>query len=262
MEAAMPTITLRLDDATKEELEALARSRGQSLSDLIRSALDGLLMRNKDEDRLDITPRSLTAVERQQLALLHRILARVVGDDNDVDGDKAYQLERAQVLEEGFVGEYSMEFCGISPELSARDSKFVVDVLDLFRIVTFSIMKLEADGVEFGEDLARAPPALYASMDSTPTTLVRGTCSPTPAISSTRNVGRNCSTRSPPRTIAETRTRAGQTCTGGCSTSTPRSKPSGATAAFATTLISSASMSSSTSPTRRSIPITADRKGQ
>jgi uncharacterized protein YfbU (UPF0304 family) len=156
MEAAMPTITLRLDDATKEELEALARSRGQSLSDLIRSALDGLLMRNKDEDRLDITPRSLTAVERQQLALLHRILARVVGDDNDVDGDKAYQLERAQVLEEGFVGEYSMEFCGISSELSARDSKFVVDVLDLFRIVTFSIMKLEADGVEFGEDLARA----------------------------------------------------------------------------------------------------------
>jgi hypothetical protein len=156
MEVVMPTITLRLDDVTKEQLEALARSSGQSLSDLIRSALDGLLMRNTDEERLDITPRSLTAVERQQLALLHRILARVVGDDNDVDGDKEYQLERARVLEEGFVGEYSMEFCGISPELSARDSKFVMDVLDLFRIVTFSVKKLEADGVGPDEDLARA----------------------------------------------------------------------------------------------------------
>jgi hypothetical protein len=149
----VPTITLRLNDTTKNELDALARSRGQSLSDLIRSALDGLLLRDTDENRLNITPRSLTAVERQQLALLHRILARVVGDDNDVDGDKAYQLERAQVLEEGFVGEYSKEFCGMAPELSARDSTFVLDVLDLFRVVTFSMNKLESDGVDIDEDL-------------------------------------------------------------------------------------------------------------
>ena len=95
-------------------------------------------------------------MERQQLALLHRILARVVGDDNDVDGDKAYQLERAHVLEEGFVGEYSQEFCGIAPELSASDSKFVLDVLDLFRIITFSMKKLESDGATIDEDLRRA----------------------------------------------------------------------------------------------------------
>lgn len=152
----MPTITLRLDDATKEQLEALARGRGQSLSDLIRSGIDGLLMRNEDDDRIDIAPRSLTAVERQQLALLHRILARVVGDDNDVDGDKAYQLERAEILENGFIREYSNEFAGIYPELSARDSEFVVDVLDLFRIATFSIEKLRADGVELDEELASA----------------------------------------------------------------------------------------------------------
>jgi uncharacterized protein YfbU (UPF0304 family) len=152
----MATVTLRLDDAIKDDLEAMARSRGQSLSDLIRSALDDLLLRNAQENRLDNAPRSLTAVERQQLALLHRILARVVGDDNDVDGDKAYQLERAMVLEEGFVGEYSKEFIGIATELNARDSGFVLDVLDLFRIVTFSLNKLKADGVEVQEDLTRA----------------------------------------------------------------------------------------------------------
>lgn len=150
----MPTITLRLDETTKEELEVLARGRGQNLSDLIRSALDGLLMRGH-EDHLDVAPPSLTAVERQQLALLHRILARVVGDDNDVDGDKPYQLERAEVLENGFVREYSTEFYGIYPELSARDSEFVVDILDLFRIITFSVQKLQTDGVEMNPDLVR-----------------------------------------------------------------------------------------------------------
>lgn len=152
----MPSITLRLDDTTKEELEALARSRGQNLSDLIRSALDGLLLRNADLDRLDITPRSLTAVERQQLALLHRILARLVGNDNDVDGDKEYQLKRAQVLEEGFVSEYATEFLGITPELSALDSRFVLDVLDLFSITTSSLKKLRMDGAAVDDALARA----------------------------------------------------------------------------------------------------------
>jgi uncharacterized protein len=152
----MATITLRLDDAIKDDLEALARGRGQSLSDLIRSALDELLLRDAQENRLDNAPRSLTVVERQQLALLHRILARLVGDDNDVDGDKAYQLERAMVLEVGFVGEYGKEFIGIAAELNARDSGFVLDVLDLFRVVTFSLKKLEADGVEVDEDLVRS----------------------------------------------------------------------------------------------------------
>lgn len=151
----MPTITLRLDDGTKEALDALARGRGQSLSDLIRSALDGLLKRGDDSDRRSIAPNSLTAVDRQQLALLHRILARVVGEDNDVDGDKGYQLERAEVLENGFVHEYSTEFAGIYPELSARDSAFVLDVLDLFRIATFSIRKLKDAGVDIDDELAR-----------------------------------------------------------------------------------------------------------
>lgn len=152
----MPTVTLRLDESTKTDLETLSRSRGQNLSDLIRSALNDLLMRGDDDDDISVAPRSLTAVERQQLALLHRILARVVGDDNDVDGDKNYQLERAQVLEGGFVGEYTTEFAGIRPELSARDSEFVLDVLDLYRITTFSIEKLKESGRELDENLIRS----------------------------------------------------------------------------------------------------------
>lgn len=107
---------------------------------------------------------SLTVVERQQLALLHRILARVVGEDADEDGDKKYQLERARVLEEGFVGEYSTEFIGIVPELSARDSGFVLDVLDLFTLVNGSLNRLTADGVEIDADLRRA--LLFGGFDA------------------------------------------------------------------------------------------------
>lgn len=149
----MPTITIRLDDITKDQLEALARSRGQNLSGVIRSALDGLLDRGDDDSQPDIAPRNLTALERQQLALLHRILARLVGDDNDVDGDKTYQLERAEVLENGFVREYEKEFAGIHTELNARDSTFVVDVLELFRVITFSIDRLQKAGPELDEAL-------------------------------------------------------------------------------------------------------------
>jgi uncharacterized protein YfbU (UPF0304 family) len=105
---------------------------------------------------IDITPRSLTAVKRQQLALLHRILARVVGDDNDVDGDKDYQLERADILEKGFVGAYPTEFIAIRPELSVDESRFVVGVLNMFRVITFSLEALRRDGVEPDESLQLA----------------------------------------------------------------------------------------------------------
>lgn len=152
----MATVTLRLDEGVKDQLEAVARGRGQTLSDLIRSTLDQLLSPTARAGQLPTAPApaSLTMVERQQLALLHRILARVVGDDGDTDGDREYQLERAKVLESGFVQQYATEFSGIEPELSARDCEFVMDILDMFRRITFSIDKLEADGVELPEGIS------------------------------------------------------------------------------------------------------------
>jgi len=152
----MATITLRLDDRVKDQLEAVARGRGQTVSDLIRSALNQLLSPAEREGQSQTAhaPASLTMVERQQLALLHRILARVIGDDGSTDGDRDYQLERAKVLESGFVQQYAMEFIGIEPELSARDCDFVMDLLDMFRRIIFSVRKLEADDVELPEGLA------------------------------------------------------------------------------------------------------------
>lgn len=144
-----------MDDATKSELETLARGRGQNLSDLIRSALDALLERDYSGAQVNASPRSLTLFERRQLSLLHRILARVIGDENDVDGDKEYQLKRARVIEAGFTKEYSYEFDFLDPEMSLRDSEFVYDVLDLFTYIIISLQRLENAGTKVDPDLVQ-----------------------------------------------------------------------------------------------------------
>ena len=38
----MATVTLRVDDRTKEDLDALARSRGTTITDLLRPLIDEL----------------------------------------------------------------------------------------------------------------------------------------------------------------------------------------------------------------------------
>ena len=89
----------------------------------------------------------MRTIDRQVLSLLHRILARVLPEDaNDVDGDLEYQLKRAKILEEGFAGEYWLEVAGFSTELSKRDCGRVSDILQMFRIITFSIDHLQNDG--------------------------------------------------------------------------------------------------------------------
>lgn len=101
-------------------------------------------------------PDTMRLADRQVLSMLHRILASVLPEDaNDVDGDKAYQLERAEVLESGFTGEYWQEVAGFRTELSKRDCGRVMDILDMFRVITFSINKLEEQGVSVSEKLQR-----------------------------------------------------------------------------------------------------------
>ena len=115
------------------------------MSDLIRAAIDGLFDRDdREELRPAVVPESLTAVDRKQLALLHRILARLVEDGTDddrldQDGDTGYQLDRAQALEEGWAREYDMEFYAMEAELSRRDCGLVMDIFDMFRVLKDSV---------------------------------------------------------------------------------------------------------------------------
>ncbi|MHA6969422.1 YfbU family protein (plasmid) [Glutamicibacter bergerei] len=155
----MATITVRIDDSVRDALQAKAAEGRQTLSDFVRDRLQDSVFtyREGNESNRDVGPDTLSALDRHKLALLHRILGRVLPEDaGDVDGDKKYQLERAEVLEQGFTKEYSTEFYGIRDELSAHHCDFVMDVLDMFRIALYSIAELQQNGVVIEESIQRA----------------------------------------------------------------------------------------------------------
>lgn len=155
----MATITVRVDDAIRDALDEMAHDQGVKLSDLVRGLLREAVIRiPESEDRSQEvpseTPDSLTSIDRQTLALLHRILARVLPEDaNDTDGDPAYQLERARVLEAGYAREYTTEFAGVDEELTRRDCERVMDILDMFRIIDYSVDHLARESVAVDESV-------------------------------------------------------------------------------------------------------------
>lgn len=139
----MATITVRIDDATRDQVEAVARARGVNVSELLRSAIDDLLGRDVDRPREDV-PTSLTMVERRMLAMQHEILLRLEVDDAY---DVAYRKQRIDALDRGFTAEYGDEFAGLEPEMSRRDCGLVWDILDMFRILKASMARLGAEKV-------------------------------------------------------------------------------------------------------------------
>ncbi len=155
----MAVLNIRVEDHVRDQLRAKAEEAGVSLSEFVRDLLLGAVvpvyereMKHGDEP----APESMRIVDRQVLSLLHRILGRVLPEDGrEVDGDLEYQLMRARILEEGFTGEYWYETSGFRTELSSRDCARTVDILQMFRILTYSIDDLAKQGTPVGEDLAR-----------------------------------------------------------------------------------------------------------
>jgi uncharacterized protein YfbU (UPF0304 family) len=150
----MATMTIRLDDRTQEELTAIARAQGVTLSELARRALMTLLT-NTDADAERSgqapVPVTMTTVERAQLALLHRILGHLSDGTGD-EGDRDHQVKIAETLEEGYTSEYDNVFRMIETELSRQETAFVMDVLDMFEALEASFPKLsEAEQKSLGE---------------------------------------------------------------------------------------------------------------
>lgn len=143
----MPTLTVRVDDDIYEDLARIAAAREITMSEFVRRALAEATDRPSTPDRhASETPDTLSAVNRLQLSLLHRILGRVLdgfGDDGTgVEGDREYQELRARVLEAGYVADYDDEFIAIEPELPRRESGWVMDVLDMFTHLEHSLSRL------------------------------------------------------------------------------------------------------------------------
>lgn len=156
----MAVLNIRVDDRVRDQLKATADDQGVSLSEYVRDLLMETLVpvyEPEVEHGDELAPDSMRTVDRQVLSLLHRILGRVLPEDSsDVDGDVAYQLMRAKILEEGYTGEYWYETAGFRRELSKRDCGRVSDILQMFRIITYSIDHLEKDGTPVDERLADA----------------------------------------------------------------------------------------------------------
>lgn len=144
----MATVTLRLDDQTRDELEQLARARNSTVSDVLRAAIDGLLGRDVDTPRAEV-PRSLDMVQRRSLALLHEILARFESDDEN----QRTHARSIRILTEGYTAEYHREFASIEAELTPADCSLLMDVLDMFTVLEGAIGKLDDAAVtELGGD--------------------------------------------------------------------------------------------------------------
>jgi uncharacterized protein YfbU (UPF0304 family) len=155
----MATINIRVDDHVRDALKEMADTEGINLSEYIRDLLREAVIPVRNEALAqhgdEPAPETLRFMDRKVLSLLHRILGRVLPEDsNDVDGDREYQLDRARVLEEGFTGEYWMEAAGFATELSKRDSRRVSDILQMFRIIGYSLNRLREAGEPFKDDSA------------------------------------------------------------------------------------------------------------
>jgi uncharacterized protein len=143
----MATITLRVEDQVKDDLEALARSRGITVTDLLRPLVEEAAGRPAGESR-SVHPAHLTAVERRIMSLLHQVLGRLDPED------ESYHRLRAQALDEGYTAEYGDEFLGMEPELPARDCDLVRDILDMFRVIRASVNRLGPESIECLEHAA------------------------------------------------------------------------------------------------------------
>lgn len=133
----MATITLRLDEQTREAVDALARGRGLTVSELLRGTIDGMLGRDVPDP--SHAPTTLTMVERRILASQHETMAKLHADDEHETG---YHQRMVEVLNEGYTAEYADVFIPIRPELSPRQCTFVHDVLDMFWKLKISLDRL------------------------------------------------------------------------------------------------------------------------
>jgi hypothetical protein len=131
----MAQLNIRIDDQSRDMLDALARARGLNTSDLVRELIRRELGFDRD-DRIggEMAPRSLSVIERRQLGLLHQILEVLTRDEGETaDGWAAqYHHQMVEILDSGYVADYYKPFEPVRPELTDRECTLVHDILEMF----------------------------------------------------------------------------------------------------------------------------------
>ena len=150
----MPTITLRVDARTKDDLDELAVARNTTISEVLRPLVSQLLGRETERVRAggQDAPIHLSLVDRRILSQLHTVLGQLDTDPNMQE----LHRRRAEIFDAGFAAEYADEFLSVEPELTPRQCEFVWDVLDMFTHLQVSTTRLGGAAVAALGDHAEA----------------------------------------------------------------------------------------------------------
>lgn len=144
----MQTITLRVPDDLRILIAEAAEANGQSQSDYMRQAIE-IHVKRVDPD-LDRQPTekniTLTPYERASLILQHQTLLAAQGQLSEKFYESEWHERTIQVLERGYEGEYPQLFPSHGEALNAYDCELVWDILDMFRVIHFSVEALGENG--------------------------------------------------------------------------------------------------------------------
>ena len=158
----MQTIPLRVPDDLRTLIAEAAEANGQSQSDYMRQAIEVHVKRvNPKHDRQPTEKNiTLTSYERASLILQHQTLLAAQGHLPKESYDSEWHERAIEVLERGYEGEYPQLFPSHAEALNAYDCELVWDILDMFRVIHFSVEALgealggngwDAIGVEHAE---------------------------------------------------------------------------------------------------------------
>lgn len=148
MIGAMHTITLRVPDDLRTLIAEAAEANGQSQSDYMRQAIEIHVNRvDPEHDRQPAEKNiSLTSYERASLLLQHQTLLAIQGHLSQESYDPKWHERAIEVLECGYEGEYPQLFPNNAEALSTYDCELVWDILDMFRVIHFSVEALGENG--------------------------------------------------------------------------------------------------------------------
>ena len=144
----MQTITLRVPDDLRTLIAEAAEANGQSQSDYMRQAIEVHVKRVDPKHDRQPTEKNitLTSYERASLILQHQTLLAAQGHLPKESYDSKWHERAIEVLERGYEGEYPQLFPSHAEALNAYDCELVWDILDMFRVIHFSVEALGENG--------------------------------------------------------------------------------------------------------------------
>lgn len=144
----MQTITLRVPDDLRTLIAEAAEANGQSQSDYMRQAIEVHVKRVDPKHDRQPTEKNitLTSYERASLILQHQALLAAQGHLPKESYAPEWHERAIKVLERGYEGEYPQLFPSHAEALNAYDCELVWDILDMFRVIHFSVEALGENG--------------------------------------------------------------------------------------------------------------------